>query len=195
MAKATRGEQTRTNILHTAGRLFSMQGYFSTSMVDILETVSVSKGAFYYHYKSKQELGLAVLVQLRDDYERDLIVPVRGYEPGRRLREGLSRIVELNGSGQWYNCLLLARLAQEMAGEESELSEQVAETANWLVSFWQEITYDAQSAGAIRKDLDSRAIAEMILALFFGAVSCHELQEQIAHLPKITEQLQLLIFV
>ena len=77
MAKGPRGSQTRDDILLTAGRLFALHGYYHTSMLDILEALSLSKGAFYYHFKSKEDLAVAVLVQLRSDYEGAVAAAVR----------------------------------------------------------------------------------------------------------------------
>lgn len=193
MAKGDRGKRTRSDILQTAVRLFSLQGYFHTSTSDILEAVSISKGAFYHHFKSKEDLALAVLAQLRDDYNQMLIDPVRAVDSSRRVEEMLRRIIELNQSGQWSNCLLLAHLAQEMTQQESDLSEQVAKTVNWLIGFWQEIISDAQAAGSIDRKLDSRTLAELIFSALLGAVTCRELDEASIDLAKIAQQIKLLI--
>ena len=128
MAKGTRGKKTRSDILQTASRLFALNGYFHTSTSDILESVSISKGAFYHHFKSKEDLALAVLEQLRRDYQESLIEPVRKVEPDKRPGEMLDLIVKLNQSGQWFNCLLIARLTQEMSQQEGKLAGEVVET-------------------------------------------------------------------
>ena len=49
-------------LLDTAMRLFASKGYDNTSISDVIAAVGVSKGAFYHHFTSKEELlaGLAV---------------------------------------------------------------------------------------------------------------------------------------
>jgi TetR/AcrR family transcriptional regulator, transcriptional repressor for nem operon len=194
MAKGTRGKRTRSDILQTASRLFALNGYFHTSTSDILESVLISKGAFYHHFRSKEDLALAVLEQLRRDYQESLIEPVRKVEPDRRPGEMLNLIVKLNQSGQWFNCLLIGRLAQEMSQQERELAGQVIETVNWLIEFWREIISDAQAAGSMSQSLDPRIMAELIFAAWTGAIICHELDDGIIHLEHLREFAQALLY-
>jgi AcrR family transcriptional regulator len=56
-----RSEETRTKIMESAIKLFSTQGFNKASVDDICEEAGISKGAFYHHFKSKQELFLALL--------------------------------------------------------------------------------------------------------------------------------------
>src|SRR5574342_806234 len=56
-----RSEETRTKIMESAIKLFSNQGYNKASVDDICGEAGISKGAFYHHFKSKQELSLALL--------------------------------------------------------------------------------------------------------------------------------------
>ena len=56
-----RSEETRAKIMEAAIRLFSTRGYNKASVDDICEEAGISKGAFYHHFKSKQELFLALL--------------------------------------------------------------------------------------------------------------------------------------
>ena len=46
----------RQSILDNAERLFYEKGYFQTTIEDILERLSCSKGSFYYHFVSKREV-------------------------------------------------------------------------------------------------------------------------------------------
>ena len=56
-----RSEETRIKIMDAAAKLFSRQGYNKASVDDICEEAGISKGAFYHHFKIKQELFLALL--------------------------------------------------------------------------------------------------------------------------------------
>lgn len=56
-----RSEETRTKIMEAAIKLFSNRGYNAASVDDICAEAGISKGAFYHHFKSKQELFLALL--------------------------------------------------------------------------------------------------------------------------------------
>ena len=56
-----RSEETRARITEAAIKLFSHQGYNKASVDDICAEAGISKGAFYHHFKSKQDLFLALL--------------------------------------------------------------------------------------------------------------------------------------
>lgn len=56
-----RSEETQTKIMTAAIKLFSNLGYNKTSVDIICAEAGISKGAFYHHFKSKQELFLALL--------------------------------------------------------------------------------------------------------------------------------------
>jgi len=53
-----KGDQTREMILDKAAQLFSLQGYFGSSLSDIMRTTGLEKGGIYNHFASKEELAL-----------------------------------------------------------------------------------------------------------------------------------------
>ena len=57
---ANKGLQTRQNIIEKALQLFSVKGYFNTSIADIMESTGLTKGGLYAHFKSKEEIWYAV---------------------------------------------------------------------------------------------------------------------------------------
>ena len=56
-----RSEETRTQIIKSAVKLFSINGYTAASVDMICKDAGMSKGAFYHHFESKQALFLALL--------------------------------------------------------------------------------------------------------------------------------------
>ncbi|MCP4707111.1 MAG: TetR/AcrR family transcriptional regulator [Planctomycetes bacterium] len=196
MAQAERGEKTRDEMIQAAIRLFALHGYHGTSMNDILEAVSLSKGAFYHHFSSKEALGLDVLEQVRRDYEQEVFGAIRVEgKPEARWRSMLGKMVELNESGLWENCLLLGRLVQEANQQEGELFERVKEVVSQIIEFWVELIEDAQSGGTLRGDLDRRVLAELMVATFLGAIGCGELNGEALQLRHIAAQLEKLLEV
>ncbi len=64
-----KGELRRESIVRTAERLFFEKGYEETSIQDILDELSISKGGFYHHFDSK----ISLLEEIsRQHGERDL---------------------------------------------------------------------------------------------------------------------------
>jgi len=56
----TKGVQTKQNIINKSLQLFSVKGYYNTSINDILEATGLTKGGLYGHFKSKEEIWYAV---------------------------------------------------------------------------------------------------------------------------------------
>ncbi|MFA5123637.1 TetR/AcrR family transcriptional regulator [Zavarzinia sp.] len=56
-----RASETRRQIVEAADRLFYEQGFEATSFADIAADVGLSRGNFYYHFKTKDEILDAVI--------------------------------------------------------------------------------------------------------------------------------------
>ncbi|AKU26466.1 TetR family transcriptional regulator [Geobacillus sp. LC300] len=54
-------DERRVRFIETAMKLFAEKGYHATSIQDLVEAWGISKGAFYHHFASKEELLLEVL--------------------------------------------------------------------------------------------------------------------------------------
>jgi len=63
---------TRNQIIEAADHLFYRQGYEHTSFTDIAETVDISRGNFYYHFKTKDEI-LDAVIDLRLANTREML--------------------------------------------------------------------------------------------------------------------------
>ncbi|UYQ91139.1 TetR/AcrR family transcriptional regulator [Chitinophaga horti] len=61
MSKST---DTRAGILQQAFELIYQKGYQATSIDEIIARTNVTKGAFFYHFKNKEEMGLAVIDEI-----------------------------------------------------------------------------------------------------------------------------------
>jgi len=66
---SSKGEAQRQRIVAAADQLFYQQGYESTSFSDIADVVGISRGNFYYHFKSKNEILDAVIDHRVTDIE------------------------------------------------------------------------------------------------------------------------------
>lgn len=58
----------KERILETAYKLFYTQGYNVTGINQILDEAKVAKASLYQHFGSKEELGVAYIKKVRDDW-------------------------------------------------------------------------------------------------------------------------------
>ncbi len=68
----SKGEEQRDRILEAANDLFYRRGVGRTSFADIAEASGIQKGNFYFYFKTKDELLLAVL-ERRHDFLKNLL--------------------------------------------------------------------------------------------------------------------------
>jgi AcrR family transcriptional regulator len=78
--KALDREVRRQQFIRAAEELFRQKGYDSVTMSEIADKVGVSHGAYFYYYRSKEELMRAVIVHNVRDNERDLKAMVENDE-------------------------------------------------------------------------------------------------------------------
>jgi TetR/AcrR family transcriptional regulator, transcriptional repressor for nem operon len=119
---------TREQIVDAADELFYQRGYEHTSFSDIAKKVRISRGNFYFHFKSKDEL-LGAVIGLRlahrqkmlDRWERD------ADSPEGRIREFIHILIANEGPIQRYGCPVgtlcteLAKLGHPLWSESTTL--------------------------------------------------------------------------
>lgn len=167
MSKTT---ATRSDILKRALELIYKKGFQSTSLDDILATTQVTKGAFYYHFKSKEEMGIALINETIHGVIWPHIAQTISACPDCRnniytMIEGL--LYEQAFLTTEYGCPVV-NLIQEMA----PLSEAFRTALNHSVNIWttaiETEIIKGQQAGQLSQRHDAGQIALYLIALYHG---------------------------
>ena len=66
---ATKGEATRENILEIAQSLMLQKGFSGTSIDEIISASSITKGGFFYHFESKNDLAKHLMLKYQHEDE------------------------------------------------------------------------------------------------------------------------------
>jgi TetR/AcrR family transcriptional repressor of nem operon len=61
MAKIVQKEGTKQELLDAGTRLMLAKGYSNCGLQEVLESVGVPKGSFYYYFDSKEEFALQII--------------------------------------------------------------------------------------------------------------------------------------
>jgi AcrR family transcriptional regulator len=56
-----KGAATRAFLLQVAAEVFARRGYAETTVAELITRSGLTKGAFYFHFSSKEQLALAVI--------------------------------------------------------------------------------------------------------------------------------------
>ena len=67
-------KDARTKLLDAALAVIRGKGFAATSVDELCQAAGVTKGAFFHHFHTKEELGVAAAAPLRRDGRR----PLRG---------------------------------------------------------------------------------------------------------------------
>lgn len=82
-----KGQTTRDRIVQAADDLFYRRGFEHTSFADIADAVQLSRGNFYYHFKSKDEILSAVIrARLSETTQMLERWDAEGVGPAERIR-------------------------------------------------------------------------------------------------------------
>jgi TetR/AcrR family transcriptional regulator, transcriptional repressor for nem operon len=165
----SRGQATRVDILQVGRQLFSEHGYHKTGIADIQEATGLTKGAFYHHFRSKEDLALAILDQARQEYAEQLIAPaMRQTGPAERLEALLDGAVELNSRPEWCNCQMMATLGAELTPADGRLRESVQGIYGDIQDRCQELLTEAHHAGQAADRIDPETGAQWIASTLTG---------------------------
>ena len=88
MNVATSLPDSRTRLLDAALHLVRAQGYAATTVDDICRAAGLTKGAFFHHFKSKEDLAVAAAAHFSAMAER-----MFGAAPYRQLADPLERLL------------------------------------------------------------------------------------------------------
>lgn len=81
-----------------AARLFAVQGYHTTSVQEVVASLGVGKGVFYWYFSSKEELFGEILKAAQTDLRRAQQAAIKDIDdPVRRIELGI------RASLQWFH--------------------------------------------------------------------------------------------
>ncbi len=170
VAKQGRSRTTQERLVETARVLFWERGYNATSVADVLERSKVHSGSMYYHFKTKDELLVAVLEKYKTRLRPDVLGPVwqRVSDPIERIFGLLAVYREaIVATDFGYGCPL-GRLAMEIDPGLRDVHAGVA--ANFET--WSAAVAECLEAarGRLPKSLDVKRLSRFVLTVMEGGV-------------------------
>jgi len=164
---SSRGNDTRTAILSHSLELFSENGYDATSVAEICHGAQISKGAFYYHFPSKQDLFLALMTSWLDGV--DGLFQAAG-ESALNVPEALENMAVISGGIfedlQGGFPILLEFWRQ--ASRKPAIWERAVAPYRRYLDFFAGIIQSGIEEGAFDQGLDSEQAARILMAVAMG---------------------------
>lgn len=133
-----KGEAIRARIIEAADDLFYRQGFDHTSFSDIAGAVRISRGNFYYHFKTKDDILKAVIDKRLDDIRAMLADWERDYPTPRERLKRFVHILGLEADNiEQFGCpmgSLCTELAKLKHASRDSAGEMFALFSVWLES-------------------------------------------------------------
>lgn len=191
--KSPRGTATRDQILNAAARLIHVQGYQSTSLDDVLRESGVGKGNFYYYFKSKEDLGYAIIDRTTRafverslgpsfaDVDADPITQVHGF---------LDRVLEAQRQRNCVGGCVMGNLASELSDVHEGFRQRLAGIFDIWRSHLAEALGRGQARGRLKAEADPSRLAQFLVAGLEGAILLSKVTKDITIMERCVEELK-----
>jgi TetR/AcrR family transcriptional regulator, transcriptional repressor for nem operon len=160
-----RDKTTRDHIIEAADRLFYRRGYEHTSFADIAGHVRISRGNFYHHFKTKDEI-LDAVIDARLAATRAMLEhwEIDGKHPADRIRSFIHILIGNRADIKRYGCPV-GTLCSELA----KLNHAAQDDANALFTLFR--TWLRRQFVLLGRDSDADALAMHLLARSQGVAT------------------------
>lgn len=165
--KQKQGKETKMKIFNTAISLFSEIGFNNVTIEDITSKVNISKGNFYTHFESKEDVYIQFLFSLSDNYNKiyHSIQSLSFESTAEKLLFFIEKIlswyfenVDVEKVAVIYNPKLKSEKRDEYMTNENRP----------LFVCIKNIILEGIEIGEFRNDIDPSYLAEIIITFFRG---------------------------
>lgn len=171
-------ERTIQKLVDSGITLFAKYGYSNTSVDQIVKEAGMSKGAFYAHFKAKEEFLMKVLQDGISFYFREL-QELTSQENKNLIDDFVKYSTDMVARTyeKGFSAVLLhsAMTCQYLPQVQQLLAKQMEEWRQDLTRLFEVM----QKEGIIGSPLDARTLASTAMALFNGYNMQHYIDEEI----------------
>src|SRR5579863_833212 len=163
----SRAQDSRDEILKAATKLFASRGVHETSMSEVARAAHVSKALIFWHFKTKEDLFVAVLNRLLEPYFIDFAEEAAAMDERaqiQKLVEFYLLFVRDNASSVRF---FLAQMLHDQRLSEG-LNEQVLKLYSGYRTMLIELIASAQQKGICSRRSAPEAMAGFLLSALNG---------------------------
>lgn len=187
-----RREETRERLLEAATAVFARSGFDRATVDEIVREAGFSKGAFYVHFESKEDLFWAMLEDHIDRQQEAFRQTADHSRPlSENVRSILSAVFGLVQDDPFWTSLVME------FGAHAGRNEKVRERLALMYERWRELIRamlnTGRDAGLIRSDIDVEFTATMLIATVEGSIVQSRLAPECVRLDDMVEPLTRLL--
>lgn len=167
-----KSDKTRFLIIETAFKEIHQKGFRAANLNGILKKTGLTKGALYYHFTNKMELGYAVVEEYITNLTRQVwLKPLEQCDdPVESLKTMLSVAYTLENDIVRFGCPL-NNMAVEMAPIDEGFRLRIERVYELWIFAITACLINGQRSGKVRDDIDAGGTATFIVASLAGIMS------------------------
>lgn len=173
-------------------KLFSLKGFLSTSIQDILTAANTSKGGFYNHFASKEDLFFQVLDKAQKIWrEKSLADLDQIEEPIEKIKKLLENYRDryLKDADNFPGGCVFITLSVELHNQRPHLSKELDKGFIGLKNMIKRLLDQGKESGKFAEDVRTEAITEMLFNSMLGASVVYGTNKSTAILDKSVHSL------
>jgi TetR/AcrR family transcriptional repressor of nem operon len=172
----------KEQILEVATGLMAARGYHRTSLDDVLRASGAGKGNFYHHFRSKEDLGYAILDRLLERFEARTLAPIFGDGTRDPLGQVDVFLDDILATQRARNCVggcPIGNLATELADAHEGFRRRLAGGFERWRQCLAAALARAQALGTLAPDVEPAALARFLVAGIEGAILLTKVEKDI----------------
>jgi TetR/AcrR family transcriptional regulator, transcriptional repressor for nem operon len=172
---ATKGSITHKNIIEKSIQLFSVKGYYHTSIADIIAATGLTKGGLYGHFRNKQEIWQAGYDECVRIWKSIVFKGVKELtDPLARIERVMENSLKNYLGGDIFEggCFLLKSLV-DLAGQSPTMGRRVLEGFQAFSALLRRWLEEAEQKGLLRDGLPLQEVADFVVVSLNGAASLY----------------------
>ncbi|HTA36398.1 MAG TPA: TetR/AcrR family transcriptional regulator [Solirubrobacteraceae bacterium] len=166
--QAERRARSRSALLESAARGLSRYGYGNLVLEDVAREAGYTRGALYHQFKGKQDLALAVIEWVNENWMREV------GEPAARKDDPVAELLALARGHAVFCRRDIARvvmaLRMEFAGQDDPVGRETERIWQTGVKRCVKLIDAGRNNGSIPPGPPARAVAPALLGALEGAV-------------------------
>lgn len=170
----------KENIIFESLRLFSLKGFLSTSVQDIMDAAHTSKGGFYNYFKSKEDLFFEVLGEARKIWrENNLDGLDQITDPFEKVKRVIVNYRDryLKDTTKLPGGCIFVTLSVELDEQRPHLAKELNKGFMGLKAMLKRYLDEAKRIGRLRKNCDVRAVTEVIFSVILGTTVMYGIEK------------------
>jgi TetR/AcrR family transcriptional regulator, transcriptional repressor for nem operon len=162
----------KEKITHESLKLFSLKGFLGTSIHDILEAANTSKGGFYNHFSSKEDLFFQVLDEARKIWrEKNLKGLDKIENPIEEIKQLLKNYKDryLQDADNFPGGCVFVTLSAELNDQRPQLSKELEKGFVGLKGMLRRLLEQGKESGELIEAVKTDTVTEILFSGMLGA--------------------------